>query len=101
MLEKYGYGTENVYDHIRREIKQSPLFRFDWFLKSRTSQEIARRCNTLISLIQKENSEAQEEEKKTQTKGRGASSSSSGGNRGKAAASSNSNNNSSSKTKRR
>ncbi|PHZ07630.1 uncharacterized protein RHIMIDRAFT_242445 [Rhizopus microsporus ATCC 52813] len=101
MLEKYGYGTENVYDHIRREIKQSPLFRFDWFLKSRTSQEIARRCNTLISLIQKENSEAQEEEKKTQTKGRGASSSSSSGNRRKAATSSNSNNNSSSKTKRR
>ncbi|KAG1145180.1 hypothetical protein G6F37_008896 [Rhizopus arrhizus] len=71
MLEKYGYGTENVYDHIRHEIKQSPLFRFDWFLKSRTSQEIARRCNTLISLIQKENAEAQEaEEKKPQAKGR-------------------------------
>ncbi|KAI7905668.1 SNF2 family N-terminal domain-containing protein [Cokeromyces recurvatus] len=67
MLEKYGYGSENVYDNIRREIKQSPLFRFDWFLKSRTSQEIARRCNTLISLIQKENSEFDEtEEKKAQ-----------------------------------
>ncbi|KAI9247151.1 SNF2 family N-terminal domain-containing protein [Phascolomyces articulosus] len=57
MLEKYGYGTENVYDNIRREIKESPMFRFDWFLKSRTSQEIARRCNTLIGLIQKENAE--------------------------------------------
>ncbi|KAI8991572.1 SNF2 family N-terminal domain-containing protein [Mycotypha africana] len=64
MLEKYGYGTENVYDNIRREIKQSPLFRFDWFLKSRTSQEIARRCNTLISLIQKENAEFEEVEEK-------------------------------------
>lgn len=64
MLEKYGYGTENVYDKIRREIKQSPLFRFDWFLKSRTSQEIARRCNTLISLIQKENTEVDEPEEK-------------------------------------
>ncbi|KAG0164364.1 hypothetical protein DFQ28_004861 [Apophysomyces sp. BC1034] len=68
MLEKYGYGTENVYDHIRREIKSSPLFRFDWFMKSRTSQEIARRCNTLIGLIQKENAEmaeqSQEEKKK-------------------------------------
>ncbi|CAO3702569.1 unnamed protein product [Rhizopus stolonifer] len=72
MLEKYGYGTDNVYDNIRHEIKQSPLFRFDWFLKSRTSQEIARRCNTLISLIQKENTEAQEaEEKKPQAKGKG------------------------------
>ena len=68
MLEKYGYGTENVYDNIRREIKESPMFRFDWFLKSRTSQEIARRCNTLIGLIQKENAEfedgSQEEKKK-------------------------------------
>ncbi|OAD75458.1 Homeodomain-like DNA binding domain-containing transcription factor [Phycomyces blakesleeanus NRRL 1555(-)] len=67
MLEKYGYGTENVYDNIRREIKSSALFRFDWFLKSRTSQEIARRCNTLIGLIQKENIESEEkdqEEKK-------------------------------------
>ncbi|CAO0800894.1 unnamed protein product [Mucor circinelloides] len=72
MLEKYGYGTENVYDNIRREIKQSPLFRFDWFLKSRTSQEVARRCNTLISLIQKENAEFEEpEEKKPQPKNRG------------------------------
>lgn len=67
MLEKYGYGTENVYDNIRREIKQSPMFRFNWFLKSRTSQEIARRCNTLIGLVQKENAELEErsqEEKK-------------------------------------
>lgn len=60
MLEKYGYGTENVYDYIRREIKESPMFRFDWFLKSRTSQEIARRCNTLIGLVQKENAELEE-----------------------------------------
>ncbi|SAM04386.1 hypothetical protein [Absidia glauca] len=54
MLEKYGYGSENVYDLIRQEIKKTPLFRFDWFLKSRTSEEIKRRCATLIALIQKE-----------------------------------------------
>ncbi|KAI8393737.1 SNF2 family N-terminal domain-containing protein [Radiomyces spectabilis] len=77
MLEKYGYGTENVYDYIRREIRESPLFRFDWFLKSRTSQEIARRCNTLIGLIQKENAEIEEryrEEKKKKKGGRSKSS---------------------------
>ncbi|KAI8344263.1 SNF2 family N-terminal domain-containing protein [Chlamydoabsidia padenii] len=54
MLEKYGYGSDNVYDLIRQEIKKTPLFRFDWFLKSRTSDEIKRRCATLIGLIQKE-----------------------------------------------
>ncbi|ORZ17622.1 SNF2 family N-terminal domain-domain-containing protein [Absidia repens] len=62
MLEKYGYGTENVYDLIRQEIKKAPMFRFDWFLKSRTSEEIKRRCATLIGLIQKEYAEVEEEE---------------------------------------
>ncbi|KAI8393924.1 SNF2 family N-terminal domain-containing protein [Radiomyces spectabilis] len=67
MLEKYGYGTENVYENIRREIKNSPLFRFDWYLKSRTAQEIARRCNTLVGLIQKEHADLDEpEERKVQ-----------------------------------
>ncbi|KAL0080870.1 SNF2 family N-terminal domain-containing protein [Phycomyces blakesleeanus] len=72
MLDKYGYGTENVYDYIRAEIRQAPQFRFDWFLKSRTSQEIQRRCNTLIGLIQKEFAErdeqAREEKKKNKKK---------------------------------
>ncbi|SAM03058.1 hypothetical protein [Absidia glauca] len=64
MLEHYGYGSDNVYDNIRLDIKNSPLFRFDWFMKSRTSQELSRRCNTLVGLIQKENSEVEEENKK-------------------------------------
>ncbi|CAO3579030.1 unnamed protein product [Absidia cylindrospora] len=64
MLEHYGYGSDNVYDSIRQDIKNSPLFQFDWFMKSRTSQEIARRCNTLVGLIQKENTDVEEENKK-------------------------------------
>jgi SWI/SNF-related matrix-associated actin-dependent regulator of chromatin subfamily A member 5 len=36
-LERFGYGTEDVYDRIKEEIKKSTLFRFDWFIKSRTS----------------------------------------------------------------
>ncbi|RUS17366.1 SNF2 family N-terminal domain-containing protein [Endogone sp. FLAS-F59071] len=63
MLQKHGYGTENVYDRIRQEIRNSPMFRFDWFLKSRTAPEIGRRCNTLIALIQKEDAEVEEKEK--------------------------------------
>lgn len=30
------------------------MFRFDWFIKSRTSQEISRRCTTLLSLLLKD-----------------------------------------------
>jgi len=60
-LEKLGYGTEDVHEKIRQECRNSPLFRFDWFMKSRTAVEIGRRCNTLISLITKE-SDVEEKE---------------------------------------
>ncbi|CAG8506988.1 12527_t:CDS:10, partial [Acaulospora colombiana] len=56
-LAKHGYGTEDVYEKIRNEIENSDLFRFNWFIKSRTSGELARRCTTLINLIQKEHGE--------------------------------------------
>ena len=35
MLEKYGVEREDVYEAIRLEIRKSPLFRFNWFIKSR------------------------------------------------------------------
>ncbi|RKP06110.1 Homeodomain-like protein [Thamnocephalis sphaerospora] len=53
-LEKIGYGAEDVYERIRREIRKSDRFRFDWFFKSRTTIELQRRCNTLVQLIEKE-----------------------------------------------
>ncbi|CAG8774186.1 8582_t:CDS:2, partial [Racocetra persica] len=56
-LAKYGYGTEDVYEKIRNEIENAEVFRFNWFIKSRTAGEIARRCTTLINLIQKEHGE--------------------------------------------
>lgn len=37
MLHKLGFDKENVYEELRYAIRQSPQFRFDWFLKSRTS----------------------------------------------------------------
>jgi SWI/SNF-related matrix-associated actin-dependent regulator of chromatin subfamily A member 5 len=51
MLERLGYGTDDVYDRIRDEIRKSPLFRFDWFLKSRTPLELQRRCAYLIKCL--------------------------------------------------
>ena len=42
-------------------IRQSHLFKFDWFLKSRQPPELARRCDTLIRLVEKENAELQEQ----------------------------------------
>ena len=44
------------------------LFRFDWFIKSRTAMELQRRCNTLIMLIEKEMNEIEEREKSERKK---------------------------------
>ncbi|KAJ2159423.1 chromatin remodeling complex Adenosinetriphosphatase [Coemansia sp. RSA 552] len=53
-LTRIGISSDDVYDRIRQEIRLSPLFRFDWFIKSRNAQEIQRRCQTLLGLLQKE-----------------------------------------------
>ena len=64
MLHKLGFDKENVYDELRASVRQAPQFRFDWFIKSRTALELQRRCNTLITLIERENIELEEKEKK-------------------------------------
>ncbi|OIV95793.1 hypothetical protein TanjilG_20243 [Lupinus angustifolius] len=60
MVHKLGYGN---WDELKAAFRTSPLFRFDWFVKSRTTQELARRCDTLIRLIEKENQEYDERER--------------------------------------
>ncbi|XP_057806008.1 ISWI chromatin-remodeling complex ATPase CHR17-like isoform X2 [Salvia miltiorrhiza] len=60
MVHKLGYGN---WDELKSAFRTSPLFRFDWFVKSRTTQELARRCDTLIRLVEKENQEHDERER--------------------------------------
>ncbi|KAL4642830.1 hypothetical protein ACB092_02G048300 [Castanea dentata] len=60
MVHKLGYGN---WDELKAAFRTSPLFRFDWFVKSRTTQELARRCDTLIRLVEKENQEYDERER--------------------------------------
>ena len=54
MLDKYGVDGEGIYERIRDEIRDSPLFRFDWFFLSRTPIEIGRRCATLLTTVARE-----------------------------------------------
>ena len=68
MLHKLGFDREMVYDELKSAIRSCPQFRFDWFLKSRTASELQRRCNTLITLIERENQELEEKEKQTKKK---------------------------------
>jgi len=68
MLHKLGFDREMVYDELKSAIRSAPQFRFDWFIKSRTASELQRRCNTLITLIERENQELEEKEKATKKK---------------------------------
>ncbi len=54
MLDRLGVDGENIYERIRDEIRESPLFRFDWFFLSRTPVEIGRRCATLLTTVARE-----------------------------------------------
>ena len=54
MLERHGIDGEGIYEKIRDEIRESPLFRFDWFFLSRTPIEIGRRCTTLLTTVARE-----------------------------------------------
>merc|ERR1712038_699550 len=68
MLHKLGFDKENVYEELRASVRNAPQFRFDWFIKSRTAMELQRRCNTLITLIERENHEIEEKEKSERKK---------------------------------
>lgn len=63
-----GFDKENVYEELRATVRTAPQFRFDWFLKSRTALELQRRCNTLITLIERENQELEERERQERKK---------------------------------
>lgn len=54
LLDKFGLDSEDLYERMRDEIHDSPLFRFDWFFLSRTPVELSRRCTTLLTTIVKE-----------------------------------------------
>ena len=54
MLDRYGVDGEGIHERIRDEIRESPLFRFDWFFLSRTPVEIGRRCATLLTTVSRE-----------------------------------------------
>ncbi|KAF7630507.1 chromatin remodeling complex WSTF-ISWI, small subunit [Aspergillus flavus] len=71
MLDKYGVDGEGLYEKIRDEIRESPLFRFDWFFLSRTPVEIGRRCTTLLNTVAKEFEVADEKANGESGKGRG------------------------------
>ncbi len=54
MMYRHGYGAA---ERVRMEIRRAWQFRFDWFFKSRSAQEIQKRCDTLVKIVERENEE--------------------------------------------
>lgn len=54
MLEKWGVENEYVHDLIREAIRESPIFRYDWFILCRSSKEIGRQCKKLLTIVARE-----------------------------------------------
>jgi len=53
MTNELGYGQ---WDALKDEVRRAWQFRFDWFIKSRSAAELGRRVDSLIRLIEKEQS---------------------------------------------
>ncbi|XP_047311709.1 ISWI chromatin-remodeling complex ATPase CHR11-like [Impatiens glandulifera] len=62
MVRKLGYGN---WEELKTALRKAPLFHFDWFIKSRSTQELARRCDTLIRLVEKENQEIDDRDRQS------------------------------------
>ena len=48
-------------------------FRFDWFIKSRTAPELARRCQTLLLMLQKEDEDEKRAKRRASEDAKGSS----------------------------
>ncbi|WWD08624.1 hypothetical protein V865_006737 [Kwoniella europaea PYCC6329] len=66
-MHHHGIERDDCYELIKRDIGEWPLFRFDWFFKSRTPDELKRRAHTLLLCVMKE--EEKEDDKKPAIKG--------------------------------
>jgi SWI/SNF-related matrix-associated actin-dependent regulator of chromatin subfamily A member 5 len=51
MLNVLGYGA---WESLRSEIRRSEQFRFNWFIKSRSSEDLHRRSDALVRLLERE-----------------------------------------------
>ncbi|GMK54535.1 hypothetical protein CspeluHIS016_0111210 [Cutaneotrichosporon spelunceum] len=53
-MHHHGLDRDDCYELIKRDIGEWPLFRFDWFFKSRTPEELRRRGQTLLLCLMKD-----------------------------------------------
>ena len=63
MTHHVGYGA---WEELQQEVRAAWAFRFDWWLRTRTAQELGRRVEVLAQLIQKEVHELEAAEKEAE-----------------------------------
>jgi SWI/SNF-related matrix-associated actin-dependent regulator of chromatin subfamily A member 5 len=69
-MHHHGLDRDDCYDLVKRDISEWPSFRFDWYIRSRTSEELKRRGQTLLLCVMKDK-EVAVEEKEVKGKGGG------------------------------
>lgn len=50
-MARHGYGN---WTRIRQDIQTHSLFQLDWYLRSRTANELQRRCEVLIEVLERQ-----------------------------------------------
>jgi SWI/SNF-related matrix-associated actin-dependent regulator of chromatin subfamily A member 5 len=70
-LNFYGMMTDDIYECIKKDITEFPVFHFDWFFKSRSLRELQKQCNMLLGMIEKEAEVKQQKETKAKGGARG------------------------------
>ena len=68
MMYRHGYGAA---ERIRMEIRRAWQFRFNWYFKSRSAQEIQKRCDLLVRIIERDNAEVHQKENEEKAKANG------------------------------
>lgn len=73
-VHELGYSTDPaiLYPEIHKAILKSPRFKFDFFLKTRTASDLSKRCQKLISILEKEAAEGLQESEAAARKRRAA-----------------------------
>ena len=69
-MHHHGLDRDDCYELVKRDIGEWPLFRFDWFFKSRTPDELRRRGQTLLLCIMKDKEGGDDKEFKPKTGGK-------------------------------
>ncbi|CCF59390.1 hypothetical protein KAFR_0G03580 [Kazachstania africana CBS 2517] len=54
MMFKYGLGKDSIFETIKSEIRDSPIFELDYFFKNRSSSDLMKRGHLILQSLERE-----------------------------------------------